>query len=198
MTRGSVTSGTTAPLGSSPRPAVGRWLRIIADRTGVRKGVRPHSANPDVGNGVGLTTNLSVDNSDFESVGRILARLAQESEEPGPKAGEGRRMATGFCPACGVARVAGAKFCPSCGVGYEAQPSQPIGWGLENPAGFRPMVLNPLVLWLFVVGGLVLGLLFAVYVLGNILTDLPLIGALVACPIIGAALGSWAATNLLR
>lgn len=105
---------------------------------------------------------------------------------------------TAFCPNCGAARATEAKFCPSCGKAFDPQPTGSPGWGLENPAGFRPMVVNPLVLWLFVIGGMALGFLFAVYVLGNLLSGLTLVGALIACPIIGAALGSWAATNLLR
>ena len=104
----------------------------------------------------------------------------------------------GFCPTCGAARPDGAAFCIKCGTRFDPQPVQKVGWGLENPAGFRPMVVNPLVLWLFSIGGLVLGLLFAVWVLGYILSGLVLLVALVACPIIGLLLGQWAATNLLR
>lgn len=108
-------------------------------------------------------------------------------------------MATGnFCASCGTPRPVGAGFCAKCGARFDAPPAQSPGWGLENPAGFRPMVVNPLVVWLLVLVGAAVGLLFAVYVLGNLLSGLTLLGALVVCPIVGAAVGNWAATNLLR
>ena len=125
--------------------------------------------------------------------------MVRRGQPVGPSGFRGRLgPMAGFCPTCGAARPDDAAFCAKCGSRFDPLPAQKVGWGLENPAGFRPMVVNPLVLWLLVVGGLVLGLLFAVYVLGNLLSGLALLGGLIACPIIGAALGSWAATNLLR
>lgn len=105
---------------------------------------------------------------------------------------------TGFCQKCGTGRVAGAQFCGSCGTRFDAQPISTVGWGLENPAGFRPMVVNPLVLWFLVLAGAGVGLMFAVWVLGYMLSGLALLAALVICPIIGAFLGSWLAAKALR
>lgn len=103
-----------------------------------------------------------------------------------------------FCPKCGLPRPDGATFCPGCGQAYAPESAASPGWGLENPAGFRPMVVNPLVLWVFVIGGFLGGLWVGIYVLGFMLTGLAMWGALIVCPILGAALGNWIATNLLR
>jgi hypothetical protein len=133
---------------------------------------------------------------DFESIGRILTRLA-ESEKPRPDgAGKGVAMTGAFCPNCGAARAAEAKFCPSCGKGFEPAPI--VGWGLENPAGLRPMVVNPIVQMVFVVGGFIGGLWLGVFVLGFMVTGYALWAAVIGCPIIGAALGNYLAANLLR
>lgn len=108
-----------------------------------------------------------------------------------------------FCPNCGAARGSGA-FCGNCGASFDQAPQhqQSIGWGLENPAGFRPMVVNPLVLLVASVIGLAGGFVAWAY-LGSALNlddtaPLLYVSGVVVGPLLGFVLARWVATNLLR